>query len=76
MSKSNLGKQTPNVPKHSHCQYCGLPVSVNEEFCSEECQGEYAKFMKNRRNRMLLTAVPVFVLVVIIILGYFLRSGG
>lgn len=29
------------LPEHSHCRYCGDPISFGEEYCNEQCKTSY-----------------------------------
>ncbi|MHA1632309.1 MAG: DUF2116 family Zn-ribbon domain-containing protein [Candidatus Freyarchaeota archaeon] len=47
--KSNKQKSTKKtVAPHRHCLVCGVPIPIEEMFCSPECQNTFEKNIKKR----------------------------
>lgn len=39
------------LPEHSHCNFCGDPISFDDEYCSEECEAlQFNKVKKESRR--------------------------
>jgi predicted nucleic acid-binding Zn ribbon protein len=56
------------IPEHKHCMICGKSISVEREFCSEDCQEQYNGIMKKRkRSNYIMIIVMVILLAVLFI---------
>lgn len=57
------------VPKHHHCPVCGMPVSLDSETCSKECEERFRK-VRRARYQML---VPFLILIATVVI-FIIRS--
>jgi predicted nucleic acid-binding Zn ribbon protein len=62
-------KMTPD--NHRHCQICGNPVSLGEQFCSPVCERE----ARRQRRAQRTTTWTLIGLVVFLLVIFFLASG-
>ncbi len=57
------------LPEHSHCRYCGDPISYGKEFCNDVCKEAFHNEEKNEKRRDNLffigAAASVFVIIVL-----------
>ena len=56
------------IPKHKHCNNCGLSIPPDEEFCSESCRGEFDRMVKRKRKWMWLPFIITIALVLFLLL--------
>ena len=40
------------MDQHTHCQICGKPIPLDEQFCSQKCREEYENLINKRKKRM------------------------
>jgi predicted nucleic acid-binding Zn ribbon protein len=60
-------KASGSAPPHKHCRVCGISISPNKDYCSNECKemDESAQVrMKNFRRLTLLLMVAAMVILV------------
>ncbi len=58
------------LPEHSHCKFCGDPVSFDDDYCSEECGILFtnkAKKESKRTNMFFVLALTAVVVLSVII---------
>ena len=56
------------IPKHKHCNNCGVSVPPGEEFCSDVCRMEFDRMVKRKRKWMWLPFVITAALILLIIM--------
>ena len=59
------------VPKHKHCNNCGVSISPNKETCSEECQARWDKMLSRKK---FWTYLPIIGTVLIILFWLLVAS--
>ena len=82
MAKEKSGlKKHPKPPKkpgakagkllqHRHCQVCSKAIPMSEEFCSEDCSGEFEVMVKKRRSYIYIMYGMIVLIIVVMILSY------
>ena len=55
------------LPEHSHCKYCGDPVSFGKEYCNEECERSFYRREADdkRKDNMFYIGAALSVIVII-----------
>ena len=56
MSRHKKEKNS-SLLKHRHCVACGISISVDKQFCGQECEGEFKKFSKRRKMQFIIPLV-------------------
>lgn len=58
------------LPEHSHCKYCGDPISFGEEYCNEVCQrAEFERADAEKRKEYLFWGSALLVCAVVIVVA-------
>jgi len=61
------------VLQHKHCQICGRAITVDDTFCSAECENRYNHYVKKQKRSnylmMGLLGAMIVIAVVFMILG-------
>ncbi|UCH87920.1 MAG: DUF2116 family Zn-ribbon domain-containing protein, partial [Thermoplasmata archaeon] len=57
------------IPQHKHCMICHKAIPVKESLCSEECQEEFDRLDRKRRNYMYIMYGLFFVIIIMVILS-------
>jgi predicted nucleic acid-binding Zn ribbon protein len=52
MSKHKKNKNS-ELLNHHHCITCGTVISVDKQFCGEQCEEEFKKFSKRRKMQFI-----------------------
>jgi predicted nucleic acid-binding Zn ribbon protein len=53
------------IPQHKHCMICHKAIPAKDKMCSEECEAEYARIDRKRRNYMMIMYALFFFVIVI-----------
>ncbi len=56
------------VPKHKHCNNCGVSISPEKETCSEECQVRWDKMLSRKKFWTYLPIIGTILIVLFWIL--------
>jgi len=67
-------KRETSIPAHAHCLICGVTISENETFCSNECRDKYEKMMRGQKYSRLIAFLPIIVVTIFLILLFFLKG--
>ena len=56
------------INPHRHCQICGAAVPNNSTFCSDKCEQEYKRIVKQRKrfNYLLIGMLVIFFVILIL----------
>jgi predicted nucleic acid-binding Zn ribbon protein len=65
--KGGAGAKGTKLLQHRHCQVCSKAIPLSEEFCSEECNTEFDKMVKKRRNFLYLFYGMVVLFIILMI---------
>ncbi|MEM3381881.1 MAG: DUF2116 family Zn-ribbon domain-containing protein [Candidatus Bathyarchaeia archaeon] len=57
----------PSIPKHRHCNICGISISPDKIYCSKNCEAEYKKMSRRRTYTFILTLL-IFPIIMILML--------
>lgn len=61
-------KGTPEkVPKHHHCPVCGMPISLDRETCSRECEERLRKVRRTRYQVLIPFVILIATIVIFIV---------
>ena len=63
------GAKGGKLLQHRHCQVCSKAIPLSEEFCSEECNLEFDKMVKKRKNFLYLFYAMIVVFIIVMILS-------
>jgi len=55
------------VPKHHHCPVCGMPISLDRETCSKECEERFRKVRRARYHALVPILILIMAIVIVII---------
>jgi predicted nucleic acid-binding Zn ribbon protein len=65
--RKNLEVASLKVAEHHHCPICGMPISLEKETCSKECEEAYKKIRRARYQALIPLIVLIATLVILII---------
>lgn len=57
------------IPQHKHCMICNKAIPAKTRICSDECQEEYDKLDKKRKNYMYIMYGLFFVIIIMVVLS-------
>ncbi|MGQ9583453.1 MAG: DUF2116 family Zn-ribbon domain-containing protein [Thermoplasmatota archaeon] len=63
------------IPQHKHCMVCGKAIRAREQYCSEECEREWARASRTKRNLQMVLYISMAVMIVVLVLSM-TRGGG
>ena len=57
------------LPNHSHCKYCGNPVTFGDEYCDDDCRQLYAaeESMEKRKDIIFYGLIGGSLIVILIV---------
>ncbi len=61
------------IPPHRHCKECGKPISLDQTYCSNQCESASRAKLRRRRNQLYTyyLLMVILLLAALIYLGYF-----
>ena len=62
------------LPQHRHCSVCGRAIKVSQQYCSPECEGEWARMARTKRNLQMVLYISMAVMIVVLVLT--MATGG
>jgi len=62
------------IPEHKHCMICGKSISMEREFCSEDCQEQYNSIMKKRKRSNYIMIIVMVVLLAVLFIPMLLQG--
>ncbi len=57
------------IPQHKHCTICGRAIKPREQYCSEECEREWARVSRTKRSLQMVLYISMAVMVVVLVLS-------
>lgn len=60
------------VPKHKHCNNCGVSIAPEKETCSEECQVRWDKMLSRKK---FWTYLPIIGTILIVLFWILVANG-
>ncbi len=63
-------EETPSLPKHRHCHFCGTPIELSKEYCSEKCRLDGKRISRSKMRKFILITAIVLIFYLVVILGF------
>lgn len=66
-AREGVGLILGKVPKHHHCPVCGMPISLDRETCSRECEERLRKVRRTRYQVLIPFVILIATIVIFIV---------
>jgi predicted nucleic acid-binding Zn ribbon protein len=59
-----------DIPEHKHCLNCGLPIPIDQKFCTKKCEEEWTLRLRRRRNMFFMEFILIAILLIFLVFEY------
>ncbi|MEM2869928.1 MAG: DUF2116 family Zn-ribbon domain-containing protein [Thermoplasmata archaeon] len=57
------------LPQHRHCTVCGRAIRLREQYCSAECEAEWTRMSRTKKNLQMVLYISMTVMIVVLVLS-------